>query len=165
MLRPLLLLVSLVSLAGCAGMDGVAPSELSKPTRTTSFTLANDVTGEMTSRNAFGSETRFTIGLAAGSYTSIATDEHGTYYHGPKGCVLNSASPFKKLDGGIWIPKATSPHQPMLWYYLRKIEFSNQSKPGAIEVLFNEIHVGNIKKDPSTKIEPFLLEKIHPKED
>lgn len=164
MFRPFLLLISFLSLAGCAGMDGVAPSELSRPERTTSFTLANDVIGEMTSTNGFGAKTKYTVGLASGTYFSVAADERGTYFVGPRGCVVNSASSFKKLDGGIWIPKAKSSGEPKFWYYLRRIDFPDQVQPGLLGLLFNEIHVGNMKKDESTKVESFLLDQIHIRE-
>lgn len=161
MFRPLLLLIFLLSLTGCAGMDGVAPDELSKPERISSFTLVSDVTGEMTSANALGMITKYVGGLAKGAYISVASDERGTYYQGPKGCVFNSASPFKNLDGGIWIPKFKSSDEPLFWYYLRRIEFSEYIQPGPLIPLLAEIHVGNVKKDQSTKIEPFLLDQIH----
>lgn len=163
MFRPLLLLIFLLSLTGCAGMDGVAPDELSKPEQISSFTLVSDVTGEMTSSNALGMKSKYIGGLAKGIYISIASDERGTYYQGPKGCVFNSVSPFKNLDGGIWIPKFKSSDEPLFWYYLRGIEFSEDIR-GLLIPLLAEIHVGNVKKDQSTKIEPFLLDQIHIKE-
>jgi hypothetical protein len=157
----MLLWISFLYLAGCAGMDGVAPSELSKPERITSFNLTSDAIGELTSANAFGSRTKYSGGLIKGSYVSVVSDEYGTYYQGPKGCVSNSASPFKNLDGGIWIPKTNSSDEPRFWYYLRRIELPDNFRRGIVEVLLNEIHIGNVKRDLSTKIEPFLLDQIH----
>ncbi len=165
MFRILVISLSFLSLTGCAGIDGVAPSELSKPVPTTSFILSSNVVGEMTSTNGFGTKSKYSAGLVQGTYFSIASDERGTYYQGPKGCVFNSASAFKNLDGGIWIPRAQSSDKPRFWYYLRRFDFPDHIQPRILDVLLTEIHIGNIKKDQSTKIEPFLLDQIHIHED
>ena len=160
MSRSFLLLVSILFLAGCAGMDGIAPSQLSRPEQAASFALAKDVIGEMTSTNGFGAKSKYAVGLVSGTYHAVAADEHGTYFAGPKGCVANSASSFKRLDGGIWLPKAKSSAEPRFWYYLRKVEFPDHVSPGFMALLFNEISIGNLKIDQSTRVESFLLDQI-----
>jgi hypothetical protein len=146
--------------AGCAGMDGAATSELAKPARLTSFTLKDDAIGEMVSTNAFGSKTTYTIGLRRGKYISVFADAEGTYYEGGKDCVYNSIAYYKYLDGGIWMPNKSSKQEPRFWFYLKRLEPGQFNNSGVLLTALANIHAGNVKKEMSTKVEPFLLNQI-----
>ena len=146
-------------LASCAGMDGVATTELSKSIRLTSFTLKGDVIGEMTSTNAFGSKTTYSTGLRRGKYISVFVDSEGTYYQGEKDCLYNSIAYHKHLDGGIWIPNKDSKQEPRFWFYLKRLE-PGEFNAGVLGAALANMNAGNVKKEWSTKIEPFLLNQI-----
>lgn len=146
-------------LASCAGMDGAATTELSKPIRLTSFTLKGDAIGEMTSTNAFGSKTTYSTGLRRGKYISVFVDNEGTYYQGEKDCLYNSIAYYKYLDGGIWIPNKDSKQEPRFWFYLKRLE-PGEFSAGVLGAALANMNAGNVKKEWSTKIEPFLLNQI-----
>jgi hypothetical protein len=147
-------------LAGCATTEGVAPIELTKPAKLTSFTLKSDGIGEMVSTNAFGSKTTYSVGLRQGKYVSVFVDKDGTYYEGPKDCLYNSLAYSKYLDGGIWLPNKGSKDEPRFWSYLKPLEPDLESKAGILVAALANMSAGNVKKEWSTKIEPFLLNQI-----
>jgi hypothetical protein len=147
-------------LGGCASTDGVAPTELTKPARLTSFTLAGDAIGDMVSTNAFGSKTTYSVGLRQGKYLSVFADKDGTYYEGAKDCVYNSLAPAKYLDGGIWLPNKGSKEEPRFWFYLKPLQPDLEAKAGILVAALANMSAGNVKKEWSTKIEPFLLNQI-----
>lgn len=147
-------------LAACATTDGTAPVELAKPAKLTSFTLKNDGIGEMVSTNAFGSKTTYSVGLRQGKYISVFVDKDGTYYEGPKGCLYNSLAQSKYLDGGIWLPNNGSKEEPRFWAYLKPLSPDLEQKAGILVAALANMSAGNVKKEWSTKIEPFLLNQI-----
>ena len=148
-----------VLLASCASMDGVATAELSKPIKLTSFTLKGDAIGEMTSTNVFGSKTTYATGLRQGKYISVFVDNEGTYYQGEKDCLYNSLGYYKYLDGGIWIPHKDSKQEPRFWVYLKRLE-PGELNAGVLVAALANMNAGNVKKEWSTRIEPFLLNQI-----
>lgn len=145
--------------AGCAAMDGVAPTELTRTTKLTSFTLKSDVIGEMTSTNAFGTKTTYATGLRKGKYISVFVDKEGTYYQGEKDCLYNSVAYYKYLDGGVWIPNKDSKEEPRFWFYLKRLQLF-EFNAGVLDVALANMNAGNVKKELSTKIEAFLLNQI-----
>jgi len=140
-------------------MDGVAPTELTKPAKLTSFTLNSDAIGEMTSTNAFGSKTPYSTGLRKGKYISVFVDKEGTYYQGEKDCLYNSVAYYKYLDGGIWMPNRDSKDGPRFWFYLKRLQ-PGEFNAGVLGAALANMNAGNVKKEWSTKIEPFLLNQI-----
>lgn len=147
-------------LAGCASTDGVAPGELTKPAKLTSFTLKSEGIGDMVSTNAFGSKTTYTVGLRQGKYVSVFADKDGTYYEGPKDCLYNSLAPTKYMDGGIWLPNQGSKEEPRFWVYLKPLQPELEAKAGILVAALANMSAGNVKKEWSTRIEPFLLNQI-----
>lgn len=158
-MKKLIIVLLAYLLASCANLDGNPPSTFSKPQKTTSFTLAADAIGDMTSTNSFGIPTVYKTGLRAGKYVSVFSDADGTYYQGNKDCLYNSIAFYKDLDGGIWIPNKGSGQEPRFWFYLKRMK-PGEFNSGIIGAALANIHAGNVRKELSTRIEPFLLERI-----
>lgn len=112
----------------------------------------------MISTSGLGSKTHYSTGLHKGKYVSVFVDNEGTYYQGEKDCWYSSAGLYKNLDGGIWIPNSNSKQEPRFWFYLKRSE-ALTSKGGIVAAL-DKMDAGNVKKESSTKIEPFLLNQI-----
>ena len=156
------ILVSL--LASCANLDGASPSTFSIPKKSTSFTLTVDAIADMTSTNAFGSATIYKTGLRAGKYIAVFSDADGTYYQGSKDCLYNSIAFYKNLDGGIWLPNKGSGQEPRFWFYLKRMA-PGEFNSGVLGAALANIHAGNVRKELSTRIEPFLLDRISVQEE
>ena len=114
----------------------------------------------MVSTNAFGSKTTYRVGLRKGKYVSVFADKDGTYYEGPKDCLYNQFARSKYLDGGIWLPNKGSREEPRFWVYLKPISPDLAAKSGILVAALANMSAGNVKKEWSTKIEPFLLNQI-----
>ena len=158
-MKHLINLALCVFLAACATTDGTAPAQLAKPAKLTSFTLNGDGIGPMVSTNAFGSKTTYTVGLRQGKYISVFADKDGTYYAGPKDCLYNSLSYYKYLDGGIWLPNQGSKEEPRFWAYVKHLN-AEDFNSGVLVAAMANMSEGNVKKEWSTRIEPFLLNQI-----
>lgn len=120
------ILILIVSLLGAC----TTVAELKKPSKEQYFVLHEDFT-RTTVKSTFGTF-KLVEGLRAGTYTSIAEDERGTYFSCQGGCVIvlarEQAEGYLQTrttqeswmrPGGLWIPKRGTSEGPKLFYEIR----------------------------------------------
>lgn len=97
-------------------------------------------------------------GLKKGKYRPELTNEHGTFYKGPEGCVeqFMENAPMGVFDGGVWIPKDKVNNAPRIYYYFEYNRSKGQPIGGVISTVILESGKGDITFMPPIKDAKFL---------
>ena len=155
MFKNLVYFLIVALLTGCASTSGVHPDSLTKPVKSTDFTLNEDIADVMIITNAFGSKSEALSGLKKGRYISKYEDEKGIYYEGPENCLIQH-----KASGGIYIPKKGVNEKPAFWVYIKGLPDSERAKLGLIVAIGDSWEAGRVKKDWWTTVSDVLLNEI-----
>ena len=75
------------------------------------------------------------FGLAKGRYVAVKENSEGTYYKGPKNClVFQTTSGYQVQSGGVWIPKKPDGKYWTYWY-MHVDEVKTKTRDEALQVM------------------------------
>lgn len=121
-----LIILFVLFLSGCA----VDPKVLKKPEHVQTIEFKAD----LESNDVLGlANVKWRKILKAGTYTSIGTDAKGTYFEGPKGCVMEHSVEIgtpNYYNGGFWIPSDPKVKPRMFRYFGSNLDPATLNKIG-----------------------------------
>jgi hypothetical protein len=147
--RPTFLLAVLAAaFAGDARSNDIPPAKLAKPKALSYFVLQETTTVHTTVRKVH----LYPI-LAKGRYVSAFEDADGTFYQGPKDCLPNPnpKAVLPALDGGLWIPRDPTRHEPRFWVITRPDKKTEEM--GVLIAAIDRATTGKVRKDDKSHIE------------